>query len=86
MGLPTPWVRHLKEQDRKDKFEQAVRASITALSRLYDLMEEKERDLLTEETKTEDFDSPSWAYKQAYRNGQKTQIRDLKKLLEFIKG
>ena len=85
MGLPTPWVRHLKDQDHKDKFEQAVRASVTALSRLHDLLEETERDILNQETTTEDFNG-DWAFKQAFRNGRKAQIKELKQLLSFIKG
>ena len=85
MGLPTPWVRHLKDPDHKLKFEQAVRASVTALSRLHDLLEETERDILNQETTTDDFTS-DWAFKQAFRNGRKAQIKELKQLLSFIKG
>ncbi len=86
MGLPAPWVRHLKDQESKQTFEQTVRASVTALSRLYDLLEENERSLLNQETDLEDFNSTDWAFKQAFRNGRKSQIKELKQLLEFIKG
>lgn len=86
MGLPLPWVRHLQDSDSKQKFEQSVRASVTALSRLHDLLEEEERAILNLETTPADFESGSWAFKQAYRNGQKAQIKELKKLLAFVKG
>jgi hypothetical protein len=86
VGLPAPWVRHLKDQESKQTFEQTVRASVTALSRLYDLLEENERSLLNQETDLEDFNSTDWAFKQAFRNGRKSQIKELKQLLEFIKG
>lgn len=86
MGLPAPWVRHLKDQESREKFEQSVRASVTALSRLYDLLGEQERDLLAQETSVDDFLNSDWAFKQAFRNGRKAQIREMKALLEAIKG
>lgn len=85
MGLPAPWVRHLKDSEAKNKLEQSVLASSTALSRLYDLLEESERVLDTEETTVADYESPSWPYKQAFRNGQRAKIRELKQLLTFTK-
>lgn len=86
-GLPTPWIRHLKDQSKKEEFEAAVKASSTALSRLYDLVLEKEADIYNHETSvTTDFNDPSWAYKQAFRNGQKTSLKEICQLLEFIKG
>lgn len=86
MALPLPWVRHLRDQESKDKFEQSVRASVTALSRLYDLLEETEGSITKQETTIDDFASTDWAFKQAFRNGQKAQIKELKQLLQFIKG
>jgi hypothetical protein len=85
LGLPLPWVRHLKDQSSKDKLEQAIRGSVTALSRLYDLLGEKIEVSINQETKVEDFDSSSWAYKQAYRNGYRAALKETKELLSFIK-
>lgn len=81
--LPIPWVRHLKDQDSKDNFERSVRASVLALSRLYDILEEKEEVLLYKDATEEDFVQTDWAFKQAFRNGQKAQIKELKQLLSF---
>lgn len=87
MGLPTPWVRHLKDQDSRDNFERIVRGSVTALSRLYDLLEEEEEAIHNQEASTDDYlGTTDWAYKQAFRNGKKAQIRELKRLLGFTKG
>lgn len=83
---PLPWVRHLKDQDSKDKLAAALLASVTALSRLYDLLEEKEETIANQEASIDDFGMTDWAYKQAFRNGQKAQIKELKQLLSFIKG
>lgn len=84
-SLPLPWVKNLKTQEEKDKFEQIVRSSVTALSRLYDLLEEQERDLYNQEATLDDFTSVDWAYKQAFRNGLKANIKNLKQLLQFTK-
>lgn len=85
-SLPTPWIRHLKDQSKKEEFEQAVRASSTALNRLYDLVTEKEADIYNHETSAVvDFNDPSWAFKQAFRNGQKSSLKEIRQLLEFIK-
>lgn len=84
-NLPLPWVRNLKTQEEKDKFEATLRASVTALSRLYDLLEEQERDIINQEATLDDFTNTDWAYKQAFRNGQKAHIKDQKSLLQFIK-
>lgn len=84
--LPIPWVRHLKDPDSKVRFEQSVRASVTALSRLHDLLDEEEELLHNQESSTDDyFGTTDWAYKQAFRNGKKAQIREIKRLLSFIK-
>lgn len=86
-GLPTAWIRHLKDQSKKEEFEAVVRASSTALSRLYDLVTEKEADIYNHETSVAvDFNDPSWAFKQAFRNGQKSSLKEIRQLLEFIKG
>lgn len=87
MALPLPWVRHLQDPEHRDKFEQSVRASVTALSRLYDLLEEREKALHDKECLDEDYILTSnWPYQQAFRNGRKAQIKELKELLGFIKG
>ena len=85
MSLPLPWVKNLKDKEQKDKFEASIRASVTALSRLYDLLEEQERDINNQGATIEDFINSDWSHKQAFRNGQKATLKDLKKLLQFIK-
>jgi len=31
-----------------------------------------------------DFDDPNWAFKQAFRNGEKTALKEVLELLSFI--
>jgi hypothetical protein len=85
VGISLQWVRHLRDQDSKDKLEQAIRGSVTALSRLLDLLEEQEQALNNQEASTSDFEDPNWSHKQAFRNGQKNQLKEIKKLLAFTK-
>lgn len=64
----------LKGQERKD-VEDAIRRASTFLS----LVSKRIEDELKQESDP-DFDSPSWAYKQAYQLGYK---RGLTKLLKY---
>jgi hypothetical protein len=85
MPLSTEWIKTVP-QDKREGFEEAVRNSVTALGRLYDLLDEWEEELNRQETKLADFESPNWAVKQAYRNGDRSRIRKLRDLLSFLKG
>lgn len=78
------WVKALPtEKERKD-FEKILRNSILVLNRLYEILDERQRNLDSQEINPKDFDVPNWAYKQAYRNGQKSILKDLKDLFNFL--
>lgn len=79
------WTKHLKGQD-KEQFESVLRNSKQALSRLVDILDEKMEVQSNSETRVEDFSDPNWPYKQAFRNGQKSSLREIRELLKFIKG
>lgn len=83
--LSVEWFKGVPTE-RRETFEQAIRNSTTALGRLYDLLDEWEKDLDRSETTITDFDSPNWALRQAYRNGDRSRIRKLRDLLSFLKG
>lgn len=83
--LSVEWFRGLPEE-KKEGFELALRNSSLALGRLYDLLDEWERDLDSAEAKLDDYDNPSWSHKQAHRNGDRSRIRKLRDLLGFLKG
>lgn len=71
-----------KDPEAKKKLETSVLNSRVALERL--------REIITEEIKAgealpkTDYDSPSWAYKQADRNGALRAYQNVLKLLEFL--
>lgn len=82
-ALPVVWI---KNTSNKQEVEAAIRNSTTALSRLYDIVEEKEQVINSQELAVTDFDSPAWSHKTAYRLGQKAALKEIKDLLAFIKG
>lgn len=85
-NLPVVWTKHLRDSQSKTDFENTVKASRTALERLLQIISEKEGVVLRTETNLSDFDQPNWANKQAFRNGQRAALKEIKELLEFIKG
>ena len=82
--LAVVWTKHLRTQDQKQTFEQTLRASSTIVGRLKEILDEEERALDAQTTGVAEFDNPSWAYKQAYRLGEKNRIRKLRELIDFI--
>ncbi len=84
-SLSIEWLRGVPAEKKAD-FEAAVRNSTIALGRLADLLDEWEREMDKAETTVSDFDTPNWALRQAYRNGDRSRIRKLRDLLSFLKG
>lgn len=79
------WTRHL-HADRKEEFEALVQNSTIVLGRMKTILHEQlESTLVSEETEG-DFDTPAWAYRQAYRNGERAGLRRALRLLAHIKG
>ena len=80
------WTKHLQDSKARESFEGILRNNVQLFTRLTEIIEETERDLNSKETSIDDFGDPNWAYKQAYRNGERSQLRKIKQLFEFIKG
>lgn len=81
--LPLIWTKHLKQEKRED-FEKLLRNSSIVLSRLKEILLEKEASLTTQEMSTECYKDSGWPYLQAHLNGRKAEIKELKALLDFI--
>ena len=77
--MKSEWVSHLKSREEQLKFKEFVQSSQPVLSRLSDLMDSRLRS--GEVVKANDYDSPSWAFKQADRNGYLRAVSELKALL-----
>ena len=74
------WYRLQKTEEDKNSVKQLVNNSKNLLKILSELIEEDIKSL--ERISSDDYDSPSWAYKQADRAGQ---LRTLRKILDLIK-
>ena len=59
------WFKECKTKEDKEKVRQAILSNRQSLDRLKEILE----PMLKETTLTTDYDSPSWAYKQADRIG-----------------
>lgn len=82
--LPLVWTKHLKGAKEKEDFESLLRNSTRVLTRLKEIIEEKENDLASSAMKLEDYESPSWAYKEAHRHGRQAELKALKDLIDFV--
>lgn len=83
--LATEWTKHLRDKEAKEDFERLLRNSTISLGRLREILEEKLEALDRSEVKTEVYDSPNWAYKQADVNGCRRILMNLIQMLEFTK-
>lgn len=84
--IPLVWTKHIKDPKKREDFVLAVRNSTVALTRLVEMAEEDLNTLNNSDFSTKDFDQPSWALRQAFKNGQRAELNKIKNLLNFIKG
>jgi len=75
--MKSHWFKHCKTKEEKDKVRQTVLANQESLLRLEVILE----SLLKDTPSSADYDSPSWAYKQADRIGYN---RALNQVLDII--
>jgi hypothetical protein len=78
--MKTIWTQHLNTQEEREEFKKTILGSTKVLDRLREILYNK---VYTQESNlpTADYDSPSWAYKQADRNGY---LRAHKELLDLL--
>ena len=84
--LSLEWTNHIREEDERTRFEQSVRSSSLVLSRLLQIIEQRENELDRQEAKLSDYDTPAWSHKQAHRNGERSSLKKLSGLLNFIRN
>lgn len=82
-AIPSPWLQRLPK-DEHDDFETTLRNSKQVLQRLRGIIKERLAVLDNKDHAISEYDSPSWAYKQAHINGRKAELTELLKLTDFI--
>lgn len=80
------WTSHLKEPQEVERFKSSLKGSSVILERLTKIIEETEASIETYEFDAKAYDNPSWAYKQAFYNGAKAQLKLIKKLISPDQG
>ena len=79
----TKWTQHLKDPEERLRFESTVRSSSLVLERLQALLKEEEQSLDRSETDIRVFDQPNWAERQAFKNGYRSCLGVLNKLIDL---
>lgn len=80
--LSSAWCQNLTG-DAKADFEKVVRNSTKLLTRLQEIIEDRERSLHALNTSNDDFKDPSWSHKQAKRIGQLSELKQLKEIISL---
>lgn len=75
------WTNHLKDPEEKKRFRSYIYTSRTILDRQLDLIKDMEDALDSKELDENQYDSPSWAARQADINGYRRCLRKMKQLL-----
>lgn len=78
----TRWTAHLPEDD-KNNFKRRIYESKDVLERLLKIIEEDEATLDRSELNPKAYESPSWAYLQAHKNGMRQYICQVKTLIDL---
>lgn len=74
------WYSHLKNKQEQDEFKKYIINSGKVLDRIHDLCYNMIKD--SENVSSTDYDSPSWAFKQADRNGY---LRAYQEMIDLVK-
>lgn len=77
------WISHLKDKDDREAFKKRLLSCSDVFERLEAILVDKLNSL---EPDIKDYDSPSWAYRQAHINGMKEVLFDLIDILPLTEG
>jgi hypothetical protein len=79
--MKAAWFKDCKTKKEKEAVAQALRSQREGLDRLKEILE----PMLKDTTPAADYDSPSWAYKQADRNGFNRAVTTVLDLINLDK-
>lgn len=85
MGLNTRWFPNGTPSEQKKDIEAAIRASTTLTHQFLVILDQMEEELSRSELSPEKM-AGDWAFKQAFVNGQRKQIRTIRELFNFYNG
>jgi hypothetical protein len=79
--MKTAWLKDCKTKKEKEAVNQVLQSNRESLDRLKEILE----PMLKDNTPAADYDSPSWAYKQADRNGFNRAVTTVLDLINLDK-
>lgn len=79
--MKAAWFKDCKSKKQKEAVAQVLQSNRESLDRLKDILE----PMLKDTTPAADYDSPSWAYKQADRNGFNRAVTTVLDLINLDK-
>lgn len=77
------WTKHIPDEKEKEQFENSVYGAKRVLDRLKAILDEKEKSIDRTETDIAVYNTPSWDYRQAHKNGNRETLGWLKKLVDL---
>ena len=79
--MKAAWFKDCKSKKQKEAVAQVLQSNRESLDRLKEILE----PMLKDTTPAADYDSPSWAYKQAERNGFNRAVTTVLDLINLDK-
>ena len=76
--MKTIWFMDL-HKDQQEGFKKQVSSAKDVLEKLEEIVKSKMKEVVL----SEDYDNPSWAYKQADRNGYNRALTEVLNILKF---
>ena len=81
---PVQWTSNIRDPKDKEEFLSLLSYNNRVLTRLKEILRDKEKELFNSQGTMSDFDDPAWSHKQAFRNGKLGTYREVLELLSFI--
>lgn len=78
------WTKIFEDPKQQEDFEDTLRRSSVALRRLKQILEQELEAVQDADCTIKDFDNPNWTYLQAARIGEKTRLKKILLLLDFL--
>lgn len=77
------WTNHLKDPEDKSRFARTIESAKPVLDRQIEIINNMEEGLLRSETSLSQFDTPNWDYQQAFKNGYRAGLKEIKQLIDL---
>ena len=81
--LPLVWSKGLSPKD-VEALEYVLRNNSILIPKLLEIIDQMTEEETSAETTLKEYDSPSWGYKQADRNGARRAFKKVRNLFSYL--